>query len=194
MRKEFGFARTKCDCEQCRVPCKFMPGYLVPSDLARIKNEIAGHRTIEQIAEDWFLASPGAIVKKDGRMFRIPTIVPQTEEKTGHCIFLDEQGLCKIHEVAPYGCAFFDFHMTDKEGDCRSKAGLTAIVEDFQNGGIYSTTWRFLAKRGLVAPDSIHQRAKMEAAISQLESFPLKERTYDQNTSKNSGVNRAPCF
>ena len=30
------FERTSCDCASCRVPCRHMPGCLVPGDLENI--------------------------------------------------------------------------------------------------------------------------------------------------------------
>ena len=39
-RTEFGFARSICACPACRVFCHYVPGFLVPSDLERLLQEI----------------------------------------------------------------------------------------------------------------------------------------------------------
>ena len=35
-RTELGFERTVCDCSACKINCKFIPGFLLPSDIRRI--------------------------------------------------------------------------------------------------------------------------------------------------------------
>ncbi len=35
-RTELGFERTVCDCGACKINCKFIPGFLLPSDIPRI--------------------------------------------------------------------------------------------------------------------------------------------------------------
>jgi hypothetical protein len=35
-RTELGFERTVCDCRACKINCKFIPGFLLPSDIRRI--------------------------------------------------------------------------------------------------------------------------------------------------------------
>ena len=38
MRYSLGFARTECACEACSVSCRFVPGFLVPDDLANLRD------------------------------------------------------------------------------------------------------------------------------------------------------------
>ena len=81
-----------------------MPGCLIPADLDRMIPEgIDPFRW----AEENLLASPGALVMKDGALFRIQTLVPAIQED-GACIYLTEENLCSIHDISPFGCAFFD--------------------------------------------------------------------------------------
>jgi len=54
---------------------------------------------------------------------RIGTIVTK-KKADGSCVFLDEHDRCKIHPVAPFGCAYFDTHMSKAEGDERLKVAL----------------------------------------------------------------------
>ncbi len=76
VRTEFGFERTFCDCDDCSIFCRFMPGMLVPADLPRL---YAAQRSPGETTHDWalrcLLASPGALVSIQGRMQRIPTLV-----------------------------------------------------------------------------------------------------------------------
>lgn len=39
----------------------------------------------------------------------IGSITPRSQG--GRCVFLDEQDRCRIHAVAPFGCAYYDTHM-----------------------------------------------------------------------------------
>src|SRR5258708_4879591 len=101
------FERTVCACRECVQCCKDQPGPLMPGDFERIA-EFLGE-TPEQ-AQSHFWASPGAMakVKETGEIIKIGTITPKREK--GRCVFLDENDRCKIHPVAPFGCAYFDTH------------------------------------------------------------------------------------
>ena len=128
---------------------------LAPGDVERIAVHL--HATKEQV-EGMLLASPGAKVGKlIGRevvVFRIPTIVPKQTEHG--CVFLDN-GRCKVHPVAPYGCAYFDSHMDAKEGAARSGAALNAIVLDVE----YQATWQRLRANGQISDTPDAKRARM---------------------------------
>lgn len=102
IRTEFGAERTSCSCRECRRNCMFMPGFLIPADLPRMVPPDADPL---QWAEINLLASPGAIVMKNGEMFRIGTLVPATKPD-GSCMHYQKRG-CAIWEIAPFGCAFF---------------------------------------------------------------------------------------
>jgi Fe-S-cluster containining protein len=133
-----------------------MPAYLIPGDLERITESFSVDGTIYpqlmDVLMNFFAASPGALVAKmvKGKpsLFRIPTIVPRTCED-GRCIFMDESNRCTIHDVAPYGCGWFDFHMNREMADERSHAGLTTIIDDEINGsGDYRKYWKVLHDAG----------------------------------------------
>jgi hypothetical protein len=103
MREEFGVPRTSCTCITCVNKCAKMPGCLIPADLTRmIPKNVDPYRW----SEENLLASPGALVTKDGKLFRIPTLVPAIQAD-GACINLTDDLRCKIHDLAPFGCAFF---------------------------------------------------------------------------------------
>jgi Fe-S-cluster containining protein len=93
------------------------------------------------------LASPGALVVMQGTVTRIPTIVPAMASygRAGkRCVFLNADGTCKVHPVAPFGCAYFDDHMSAEEGDRRSKAALLSIL----HSASYQRLWRLLWQDG----------------------------------------------
>jgi Fe-S-cluster containining protein len=149
------FNRTKCACEDCVNICR-MPAYLIPGDLERITDflsmELGCVLHPRDVAVNFFAASPGALVAKmhNGNMvqFRIPTIVPRTSED-GTCVFQSPDGKCTIHDVAPYGCGWFDFHMDRKTADERSHTGLTKIMEDeIEGSGTYLKHWEALHAAG----------------------------------------------
>lgn len=156
-RKEFGVSRSSCACGDCQVNCRFMPGYLIPADLPRM---IPRFSDPFQWAETNLLASPGALVIQAGVQRRIPTLVPAVKED-GSCIHLSEQGLCNIHLVAPFGCAFFS--CTDgPESFELSAMGLHAILDDEAAGGLYTQLWSRLTQLGKVQqrPDVLRERMR----------------------------------
>lgn len=150
-RTEFGFERTICSCESCVSHCKLLPGYLIPQDLERIARYL-GNKNIVTFAIENLLASQGAIVMKDGRPFRIPTLVPK-RKANGSCTFLDENNLCRIHAVSPFGCAMFEANQSSEEADMRSSRGLYEIARCWANPSthLYTIIWRMLDGAGLRA-------------------------------------------
>jgi hypothetical protein len=138
MRTEFGLPRTTCGCETCVDNCKNMPGFLIPADLERIRPKDMDPFVW---AKKNLLASPGAIVRDTRKnvCYRIPTLVPATKAD-GSCIHLTAENLCLIHEIAPFGCAFFDCRPEDEQL-ASSKPGLLAIIDDFRSMGLYSQIW-----------------------------------------------------
>ena len=75
-RTEFGYARSVCACADCTAGCHHLPGYLVPADLDRIRVHLAPDADLLTWARGSLLASPGALVARGGKVFRIPTLVP----------------------------------------------------------------------------------------------------------------------
>lgn len=109
------FTRTKCACTACVACCKRQPGALIRRDFARIIRWYEERQSCTaEVAFAWFKrqfwASPGALVKDvDGVTHRVGTITPRFRK--GRCVFLNEKDRCDIHEVAPFGCAYYDTHM-----------------------------------------------------------------------------------
>jgi Fe-S-cluster containining protein len=160
-RTEFGFERTICDCPDCTQNCKFISGCLIPADLERIKASLNGV-TLEAWAMTALFASPGATVMMAGKIIQIPTLVP-ARRKNGHCVFLYNER-CAIHAIAPFGCSFFDSHMSDAEADKRMRVGLMSIVDSFAQATDYARLWALLHKKGLRAEPAAVVRARMAHA------------------------------
>lgn len=139
------FARTRCDCPECSQFCSLMPGYLVPWD---IQNLCPNPLLIRVWAETHLRASPGAIVFIHGGQERIKTLVPAIKPD-GSCIYLKEDGKCEQHEIAPFGCAFFDCHMGKADYTQRVSVGLRLIRDDWEQNGPYSRLWTTLDRQGI---------------------------------------------
>lgn len=164
-RTEFGFARTKCDCQECALNCRFIPGYLIPADLDHIMQHLAPSTDPFSWAKQHLLASPGAKVMQCNRVFRIPTLVP-ARQPSGVCIFLTAENRCSIHAVAPFGCAFFDAHQSRTESDQRSQRGLRAVMETWFRLDLYAQVWLALDHAGLHAPAPEVCRQKLQQALN----------------------------
>ena len=164
-RIEFGYARSICACPDCSAGCRHLPGYLIPADLDRIRAHLAPGEELLAWARSYLLASPGALVARGGKLFRIPTLVP-ARRPDGACLFLTDASRCAIHAVAPFGCSFFDTHQDAAEADARSGAGLQAVLADWLRDGPYSEVWRALAEAELRAPPPEVGRALLRQACS----------------------------
>lgn len=164
MRSFVGHLRTICDCDMCAINCRFIPGYLLPEDLIRI-GLFLGYFDLSPFAEHNFLASPGALVAKAGRLYRIRTIVPARAEN-GWCKFFDGK-LCRIHPVAPFGCAFFDSHQDPRHSQEISALGLMSVAAQWQNeeSSLYCQAWHHLQRSSLTAPSPEECRHKMHVAM-----------------------------
>ena len=121
-RITFGFARTECACGECALNCRYIPGYLIPTDLDAMAAHL-GYESVLTFALENLLASPGATVMADGQVFQIPTLVP-ARQVNGACKFLTTESRCAIHAVSPFGCSHFDVHQSKTEADERRKSWL----------------------------------------------------------------------
>lgn len=124
------YERTTCACDDCVRCCKEQPGPLVPGDMERI----AAHLGVSMAeAKGHFWSSPGALVMDTatGRQFRVRTITPRAVR--GRCVFLGDDDRCRVHPVAPAGCAYFDTHMQSVEAHRRAVAVVRLQQdEDYQ--------------------------------------------------------------
>lgn len=120
--------RTECACQDCQQCCRVQPGHLLPGQMEQIA-EYLGQSIAE--VKPLFWASGGALVmnSQTGRQFRIGTITPRYDRRRKACVFLTDEGRCRIHAVAPFGCAYFDTHQTADYGRQLSTWGLERIQE-----------------------------------------------------------------
>jgi hypothetical protein len=141
----------------------------------------------DEVPERWarqhLRASQGALIIRyyeDGRQepMRIPTLVPAHVGGTGDnafaCHWL-KNGLCEIHPVAPFGCAFFECRQSREQADRLSSQGLRAISADFEQKGLYSRLWTMLWEEGLRSPDVALKRAALA------ESFEKRQQRRRRN-------------
>jgi hypothetical protein len=153
-RTEFGFARTECSCRVCVRNCEFMPGFLIPADLTSMIPEAA--EPLAWALEN-LLASPGALVILNGKKLRIPTLVPAVKAD-GSCRNLSE-GRCAIHEIAPFGCAFFD---CGPERGQLSHRGLHEVFLAWALAdSLYRKVWEYLDSHGKRQLDPALLRLRM---------------------------------
>lgn len=136
MSEPYPFPRTECSCRDCTSCCEQQPGFLVPGDVPRLRLLLGAP---ERSEGSYLAASPGAlvgVVGPGGAMvtYRVGTIVPRTVPgRGGRCLFLTEEGLCRVHAAAPFGCRAFDSHMGAEEAQLRSSWGVRqALDRDYQ--------------------------------------------------------------
>jgi hypothetical protein len=135
-----------------------MPGYLLPSDLERIIPPFVDSFTW---AQDNLLASPGALLmdSRTLKTFRVGTLVPAVKAD-GSCIHLTADNRCDIHEISPFGCAFFDCS-TDARGNLLRDSFY--LIQEAQADPMsrYARIWSHLYRTGRVQQSAEVLRAKM---------------------------------
>jgi len=181
MRTEFGAERTSCACDACRSCCRFLPAWLIPADLERM---IPSGADPFKWAELNLLASPGPLVaqvverlfgsqrepeKYERRLyrrwFRVPSLV-LAAKPDGSCKFLSAEGACTIHDISPFGCAFFDGHdHASPASDRLVRAGLNQSIEAGPRH-LYHRLRRHLIRKGLVSPSPEVKRTRMRGSMS----------------------------
>lgn len=115
-------SRRACDCAACTDCCRRQPGPLAPGDFEAIAAFLGEAPAVARLH---FWASRGAkVMDVTGQVSWVGTITPRYEN--GRCVFLDRRDRCSIHAVAPFGCAFFDMHMSAAEAWPRATALVTA--------------------------------------------------------------------
>jgi hypothetical protein len=159
-REQFGFHRTVCGCAFCQAPCRHIPGSLDVSDLPRLCPP----------GQDVFAWAERHLRALAGRP--VPTLVP-ARQANRHCHWF-YNGRCAVHDTAPFGCAFFDQHMTEAEIARRSAATLQARREDASQNGLYYRVWAHLCRRGLISPPG--DRSALAEEVHQIRRSAERQR------------------
>lgn len=133
MRTEFGYSRTECSCRKCQLWCEHQPGFLVPSDLDRL---IPPDQDALAWAELHLRASLGFRTVVGPMILCIPSLVP-AKQAHGHCHWYSD-GNCQVHDVAPFGCAFLDQHLTQRDAEERNEAGRESRGRTFERNELYA--------------------------------------------------------
>jgi Fe-S-cluster containining protein len=136
-RRELGMARTAvCDCPVCVGNCKERPGYMIVQDVDRIWKTVAPQMSRSEFILTYVEPGTGfTTMNEDMKFIKTQTIRPK--KIPGHgCIFLKDNR-CSIHEVSPFGCAFFKCGMPRAEADEKNHTAIRHILGDIQAGGLY---------------------------------------------------------
>lgn len=134
--------RTECACPEDVAYCRGTPGQLIGSDIDALRGLLG-----EDALLDALQASRGARVEHGERSWRVPTIRPRMRD--GRCVFLGDDERCRVHAVAPFGCACFDAHMDPAESDARAWWGVAQIVSDERYLALHA---RLEQRHGVVDP------------------------------------------
>lgn len=177
------YERTKCDCAKCVAGCKHIPGFLAPGDLETMLPADLDHSLGEP--DEWlrenFMASFGAQAFIDGQLTTIPTITPKLGP--AGCVFL-QAGRCTVHEVAPFGCGWFD--ICNREGnddEAKVTKAFRAILADRDANGSYIRAWKRLRDTDNRAPNIHVRRGNLQREIEEIErSQTTNEQPTDSTT------------
>lgn len=162
--------RTYCDCQECKLACKTMPGSLAPGDAQNIANYM--HREFDcNFLEMYFDASSGTMVMTPQGPMTVPTIVPK-QKANGECTFLTKDHKCSIHRVAPYGCR--NFTVCNHGGDeteqySKSAAQIAAIL--MESGKTYLWNWSHLMSTGNEAAPIQRRRGAFEKELNAMRAY-----------------------
>ena len=162
------FPRTTCACDVCRAGCLTQPGMVGSGDLDRIVEYCGADANRKRFIALEFCASEGAKVARIGtygiETFRIPTIVPR-QTADGRCTFLDRDGRCAIHPVAPIGCSHCDTHTPRAAG---GNDVMHAALVEIMGDEAYQRDHAALLAAGSVARPLAERKiayARLEAEI-----------------------------
>jgi hypothetical protein len=100
------------------------------------------------------------------RWFRVPSLVIAAKPD-GSCKFLSAEGACTIHDISPFGCAFFDGHAhASPKSERLVRAGLDQSIKAGSRH-LYHQLRRHLISKGLVSRSPEVERARMRGTTSQ---------------------------
>lgn len=171
VRNDGDFERTSCDCELCACFCKVMPGYLLPADLPRLLppdvDPLAWARIHLRASEGSKVGDP-----TKGIVYHIPALVPATRPD-GHCHWFTADEKCAIHSSSPFGCGYFDQHMSTAEAESRDRYARMERAKAFDAGSLYATIWHTLKSEGLIGGGEEQYRQAV-ATVGQIRARRLR--------------------
>jgi len=135
---------------------------------------------IQAVRFDYRLVGP-----VDGRQVVAPSLVPAKEEG-GHCHWFRD-GRCLVHANSPFGCAFLDQHLSDREALRRNNEGRLARAEAFRSSSLYARVWHHLREKGLTYLSGPADRAAAMAAIRRLDRQAERRQVREKRKRKRSG-------
>lgn len=138
---ESGLKRLKCSCEECQTHCRRQSGFLIPSDIEKIAkshSNVNNFWQLQEWAKTCLEIHPGFHVSTPSGIFQLRVLTPRMIE--GKCIFLNRDNTCAVHEVAPFGCAFFG-HESKIEAEEKATRGFHLVTVEI---GRLQTIYNFL--------------------------------------------------
>ena len=144
--------KTGChDCKGCSSCCRGMGDTVIldPFDVYRLTTGLG--KSFEELMN-------GSIALHVEEGIILPHV--QMEEKSGHCVFLNEEGRCRIHAYRPGLCRIFPLGRSYEEGtlkyflleDCPAQNKTKVKVEkwidtpDISQNEKFLVTWHYLVK------------------------------------------------
>ncbi len=144
--------KTGChDCKGCSSCCRGMGDTVIldPFDVYRLTTGLG--KSFEELMN-------GSIALHVEEGIILPHI--QMEEESGHCVFLNEEGRCRIHAYRPGLCRIFPLGRSYEEGtlkyflleDCPAQNKTKVKVEkwidtpDISQNERFLVTWHYLVK------------------------------------------------
>lgn len=144
--------KTGChDCKGCSSCCRGMGDTVIldPFDVYRLTTGLG--KSFEELMN-------GSIALHVEKGIILPHV--QMEEKSGHCVFLNEEGRCRIHAYRPGLCRIFPLGRSYEEGtlkyflleDCPAQNKTKVKVEkwidtpDISQNEKFLVTWHYLVK------------------------------------------------
>lgn len=147
------------------VLCRYKPGALIPADLDRL---IPADRDPFEWAEQHLRAFGSVTMVTRDRTLAVAPLVPARSGDSS-CHWLQNER-CQVHEISPFGCAFFDqCTQTPAEAAQRAAAAEQAIADGWFNHGLYCHLWYHLWDLGLRDCPTAQDAQVLQAELRRLD-------------------------
>lgn len=143
---------------------------LTPGDAERMAKHLG---VAMETLEESLAATHGPLVQKSGppvaMAFRVPLITPKVEG--GRCVFLQPDGMCRVHAAAPFGCSHCDAHMNREDVTQRSKVAIVAAM---------------------ASPDYLAMHKRLVAAGRVMEPVTVRRQKHEMEQASKVGSQQKP--